>query len=153
MAILSDHHWRDPIAGLREMARVAQRVIVFQWDNALVPRVWLVRDYLPEFAATSKARPSLSERGAAIHAEMQTVPIPWDCIDGFFHAYWRRPHAYLQQQVRRGTSVWARVGPQVEQRAVEALTADLASGAWHERNRDLVDLADADLGARLLIAR
>lgn len=134
------------------MARVAQRVIVFQWDNALVPRFWLVRDYLPEFAATSKARHSLSERGAAIHAEMQTVPIPWDWHRRVLSRYWRRPHAYLQQQVRRGTSVWARVGPQVEQRAVEALTADLASGAWHERNRDLVDLADADLGARLLIA-
>ncbi len=152
MAILSDHHWRDPIAGLREMARVAQRVVVFQWDNALISRFWLVRDYLPELAATSKARPSLSERAAAIHAEMQTVPIPWDCVDGFFHAYWRRPHAYLHEQVRRGTSVWARVGPQVEQRAVEALTSDLASAAWYERNRDLLDLPAADLGARLLIA-
>src|SRR5204863_9890989 len=26
MAVLSDHHWTDPVAGLREMARVARRV-------------------------------------------------------------------------------------------------------------------------------
>src|SRR4051794_31188779 len=26
MALLSDHHWSDPIAGLREIARVARRV-------------------------------------------------------------------------------------------------------------------------------
>jgi hypothetical protein len=84
---------------------------------------------------------------------METVPIPWDCVDGFFHAYWRRPHAYLQEQVRRGTSVWARVGPQVEQRAVKALTPDLASCAWRERSRDLLDLVEADLAARLLISR
>src|SRR5207253_2546781 len=32
MAVLSDHHWSDAIAGLREMARVARRVVVFQWD-------------------------------------------------------------------------------------------------------------------------
>src|SRR5919197_794442 len=31
MAVLSDHHWRDAVAGLREMARVARRVVVFQW--------------------------------------------------------------------------------------------------------------------------
>jgi SAM-dependent methyltransferase len=152
MAVLSDHHWRDPIAGLREMARVAKRVVVFQWDNTLIPRFWLVRDYLPEFAAASTGGPSLAQRAAAIEAEMEIVPIPWDCVDGFFHAYWRRPHGYLQEQVRRGTSVWARVGPQVEQRAIEALTADLASGAWQEQNRELIHLPEADLGARLLIA-
>jgi SAM-dependent methyltransferase len=153
MAVLSDHHWRDPIAGLREMARVAQRVVVFQWDNTTLPRFWLVRDYLPELTVAGRGRPSLAERAAAIDAETETVPIAWDCVNGFFHAYWRRPHAYLQEQVRRGTSVWARVGPGVEQRAVKTLAADLASGAWHERNRDLLDLRQADLGARLLIAR
>jgi SAM-dependent methyltransferase len=26
MAVLSDHHWSDPLAGLREMARVGRRV-------------------------------------------------------------------------------------------------------------------------------
>lgn len=134
------------------MARVAQRVIIFQWDNTLIPRYWLIRDYLPEFATACDGRPTLTERAANIDAEMETVPIPWDCIDGFFHAYWRRPHAYLQDQVRRGTSVWARVGPQAEQRAVQALRTDLAAGVWHERNQQLLDLAEADLGARLLVA-
>jgi len=40
----------------------------------------------------------------------------------------------------------------VEQRAVTTLADDLASGRWHERNRDLLDISDADLGARLLVA-
>jgi hypothetical protein len=48
--------------------------------------------------------------------------------------------------------VWARVGPRVEQRAVDTLRADLAAGRWAERNRDLVDLDAAELGERLLIA-
>jgi SAM-dependent methyltransferase len=91
MAVLSDHHWQDPIAGLREMMRrVAKRVVVFQWDNTLFPMFWLVRDYLPEFAAAGNAHPTLTERAAAIEARMDGVPIPWDCADGFFHAYWRR---------------------------------------------------------------
>jgi hypothetical protein len=65
---------------------------------------------------------------------MKPVPIPWDCADGFFHAYCRRPSAYLQSEVRRAASVWARVGPVAEQRAVSALRADLASGRWIERS-------------------
>lgn len=75
------------------MQRVARRVVVFQWDNQLPARFWLVRDYLAEFAALVPPRPTLRERAQVIGAQMQTVPIPWDCIDGFFHAYWRRPEA------------------------------------------------------------
>jgi hypothetical protein len=71
--------------------------------------------------------------------------------DGFYHAYWRRPEEYLDEHVRRGISIWARVGPDAEQRAVHSLRDDLASGRWVERNRDLVDLDAAELGLRLLL--
>lgn len=152
MAVLSDHHWRDPIGGLREMARVAGRVLVFQWDNTHSTNFWLVRDYLPEFTQLGAGQPTLAQRAAAIGAVMSPVPIPWDCVDGFFHAYWRRPEAYLQQTVRRGTSVWSRVGPEAERRVVADLGTDLRSGAWEVRNRGLLGRDAADLGARLLVA-
>jgi hypothetical protein len=153
MAVLSDHHWRDPIAGLREMRRVADRVIVFQFDNEQISRFWLVRDYVREVAVRFGAqRPTLSERAAAIDARMEPVPIPWDCVDGFFHAYWRRPEMYLDERARRGTSVWARLGTAVERRAVRDLSADLSSGRWRERNAELLELDEAELGGRLLIA-
>ena len=35
------------------------------------------------------------------------VPIPHDCIDGFWGAYWRRPEAYLQAEVRKGISLFS----------------------------------------------
>jgi SAM-dependent methyltransferase len=152
MAVLSDHHWSDPIAGLLQMRRVARRAVDFQWDDAWIPRFWLVRDYLPEMGELARDGPSLDERAAAIGAQVEPVPIPWDCLDGFFPAYWRRPEAYLEEPVRRGTSVWARVGPEAEGRAVAQLRSDLASGAWRERNAELLGLDEADLGARLLIA-
>jgi hypothetical protein len=49
-------------------------------------------------------------------------------------------------------SIWARVGPDAEQRAVRSLRTDLASGRWAERNRDLAGLDAAELGLRLLVA-
>jgi len=155
MALHTVHHWPDPIAGLREMRRVARRVVVLTYDpsdTASRRRFWLTRDYLPEVAAFSAGRPSLAEQAGAIGARLEPVPIPWDCVDGFFEAYWRRPQAYLDEQVRHGISVWAKVGPEAEQRAVRQLRADLVSGRWAERNRDLIKLEAAELGLRLLVA-
>ena len=154
MAFSTIHHWQDPIAGLREMRRVARRVVVFTHDTSdagWLGRFWLTRDYLPEVADLVAGRPALTEMARAIGARTEPVLIPWDCADGFFEAYWRRPEAYLDEQVRRGVSVWARVGPQAEQRAVRTLRDDLASGRWAERNRDLAALDAAELGLRLLI--
>jgi SAM-dependent methyltransferase len=154
MAFATIHHWQDPIAGLREMRRVARRVVVFTHDTTdagWLGRFWLTRDYLPEVADLIAGRPSLTELAGAIGARTEPVLVPWDCVDGFFEAYWRRPEAYLEEHVRRGVSVWAKVGPDAEHRAVNRLRDDLASGRWAERNQDLLDLDAAELGLRLLI--
>ena len=130
MAVCTVHHWRDPVAGLREMRRVARRVVVFLFDTSDADQFWLTRDYLPEFAALRGCRvlAALPDLADAIGARTEPVPIPWDCADGFFEAYWRRPEAYLDEDVRRGISVWDAVGPDAEQRAVRSLRDDLASG-------------------------
>jgi SAM-dependent methyltransferase len=154
MAFATVHHWRDPIAGLREMLRVARGMVVFMCDSsdtAWRRRFWLTRDYLPEAGDLVAGRPSLSVLARAVGARVEPVLIPWDCADGFFEAYWRRPEAYLDERVRRGVSVWARVGPDAERRAVRSLRDDLASGRWAERNRDLIELDAAELGLRLLV--
>jgi SAM-dependent methyltransferase len=153
MAFATVHHWHDPITGMREMRRVARRVVVFTCDTTEQSwrrRFWLTRDYLPEVAASPVGL--ATELADAIGARTEPVLVPWDCADGFFEAYWRRPEAYLDERVRRGISVWSAVDPDVEQRAVRSLRDDLASGRWAERNHDLLDLHAADLGLRLLIA-
>jgi len=152
MAFATIDHWPDPIAGLREMRRVARRVVVFTKDFSDLDLFWLDRDYMPERADLLVGRASLTELAGVIGARLEPVLIPWDCADGFYEAYWRRPEAYLDDEVRSGTSIWARVGPDAERRAVRSLRDDLASGRWAERNRDLLDLDAAELGARLLIA-
>ncbi|MEV1003098.1 class I SAM-dependent methyltransferase [Nonomuraea sp. NPDC050202] len=155
MAVSTVHHWRDPIAGLREMRRVARRVVVFTFDGndpEWLHRFWLTRDYLPEVARLLAGWPPLAGLTGAIGARAEPVPVPWDCADGFFEAHWRRPEAYLDERVRRGMSAWAGVGPEAERRAVRGLRDDLGSGRWAERNRDLLTLDAAELGLRLLVA-
>ncbi len=146
MATLSDHHWSDWRAGYREMQRVARRVVIFTYEPSWMARMWL-HEYVP-YAAAQDA-PPLSERGGVLGAEIVPVPIPHDCRDGFFHAYWRRPHAYLDPVVRANISVFAKVDAT---EGIERLRADLESGEWQRRHGDLLDLDELDCGYRLLVA-
>jgi SAM-dependent methyltransferase len=87
MAFATVHHWQDPIAGLREMRRVARRVVVFTHDASDAGwhhRFWLTRDNLPEVADLVAGRPSVDQLAGAIRARIEPVLIPWDCADGFF---------------------------------------------------------------------
>ena len=131
MAVSTVHHWQDPVAGLREMRRVARRVVVLTSDasdTVLRHRFWLTRDYLPEFAGLFAGWPSPDGLAGAIGARAEPALIPRDRADGLFEAYWRRPEAYLEDHVRRAMSTWTRVGPEAGQRAVSGLRDDVASG-------------------------
>ncbi len=154
LAVLTIHHWADPQRGVGEMRRVAGRVVILTWDPDFADAFWLVRDYLPESAAFDRGRmPAIADvRDWMGAAEVTAVPVPHDCVDGFFGAYWRRPEAYLDPRVRAGMSNLSRLGAPVD-RAVAELRADLESGAWRERNRGLLGLAELDLGYRMLATR
>lgn len=159
MAILSDHHWRDRRQGLRELRRVASdRVVLFNADPARADQFWLTREYLPGYLgliSESYRRPGVWAERLAEElgpVRLEPVPIPHDCEDGFYHAFWRRPHAYLDVRVRAGISIFALLDSQQVDRAVAALRADLESGAWQRRHGDLVEREELDLGYRLVVA-
>ncbi len=155
MALLTVHHWSDREAGVAELRRVARRrVVVLTWDQPLTREFWLLRDYLPEAAAfdDSRAIPVsyLAELLGATRIE--PVLVPHDCTDGFAVAYWRRPQAYLDPVVRAGMSMLAQLGDDVLRPGLARLSADLESGRWHDRQRDLLRQEVFDGGYRLLIA-
>jgi SAM-dependent methyltransferase len=151
MAVLTDHHWPDRAAGLRELRRVAsRRAVLFSFDIAFTGRDWLTREYLTSFRPEGMSVEEIAEHLGA--QRIEPVPVPADCRDGFLNAYWRRPHAYLDPRVRDGISVFRLLPPEDVERAMAALRADLESGEWERRHADLLALDDLDLGYRLFVA-
>ena len=153
MAVLSDHHWADQRGGLAELLRVARdTVVVFTWDRSTVEDCWLV-DYLPGFRRLAKGGMDVAEIAECLGgASIEPVSVPHDCRDGFLHAYWRRPDAYLDPRVRAGISVFARLDPDALAAAMARLRRDLESDAWARRNADILAHEQLDVGYRLLRA-
>ncbi|HMF86596.1 MAG TPA: class I SAM-dependent methyltransferase [Gemmatimonadaceae bacterium] len=152
LAILTVHHWNDQRRGLQECARVARhRVVILTWDPS-ADGFWLVRDYFPEILALDRQIfPSMELLSAVFDSiDVQPLPIPRDCIDGFLGAYWQRPEAYLDEEVRSGISAFSRL-PNIDQQ-LERLRCDLACGNWERRNAALRHRADLDVGYRLVVA-
>ncbi|HTZ16046.1 MAG TPA: methyltransferase domain-containing protein [Mycobacterium sp.] len=155
IALLTVHHWADVEAGVAEMTRVARRrVVILTWDDSVFRQFWLLQEYFPAAADTdARLAVPITELVSLLGAvSIQTVPVPHDCRDGFGGAYWRRPHAYLDETVRAGISMFALTPKSSLDRGLERLEADLASGAWARRHADLLELPELDLGYRLLVA-
>jgi Methyltransferase domain len=155
LAILTVHHWSDVETGIAELRRVARRrIVILTWDQAVFREFWLVRDYLPAAAAVSAGHAVPIPRLAELlpDARVEPVPVPHDCIDGFGAAYWRRPEAYLDPEVRSGISMLAQADPRALVDGLAALAADLDSGAWHERHHALSALDRLDAGYRLVVS-
>lgn len=153
MAILTVHHWPDPARGLAELRRVARRIVVLTWQPEVSAAAsWLVRDYLPEVAIAERDLATLAHVVAGLPGSaIEEVLVPHDCSDGFFGAYWRRPEAYLDADVRAAISGFARIDAAVLERALARLAADLASRRWHERHAELGARDALDLGYRLVV--
>lgn len=153
MAVLTLHHWSDWRRGAAELLRVARGpVVVLTWDPAFAGSFWLSAEYLPEIVKSEAAGlPPLEEQAAALGAIATPVLVPHDCRDGFYSAYWRRPEAYLDPEVRAGISTFAK-WPGLDQSGLEVLRSDLATGAWQKRHRDLLERDALDVGYRLLVS-
>jgi SAM-dependent methyltransferase len=159
LAVLSDHHWRDRLRGLRELRRVARRrVVLFNADPAQAERFWLTTEYLPGFLNLIPDRyrePGLWEEELSRElggVRVDPVPLPHDCQDGFYGAFWRRPEAYLDPVVRDGISVFAHLSNSEVEEALIRLRHDLDSGTWRARHAGLIALDELDLGYCIVTA-
>jgi SAM-dependent methyltransferase len=155
MACITIHHWDPRDVGLAEMRRVARGpVVVLTFDLDQMPP-WQL-DYLGEGIEIERPRfGSIREVARALGGEtrIEAIPTPADCRDGFFEAFWNRPEALLDPNVRASQSLWPLIGPQAEERIVTRLAADLESGLWDERHGYLREMKSYDGSLRLVVSR
>ena len=139
MAVMTVHQWPDLAKGLAELRRVSRGpVVIVAGDGDALPRYWM-NDYAPELIAAERRRYPPIEviaAGLGAWAETRVIPIPIDCTDGITEAFYARPERLLDPAVRAAQSSWAFVPLAVQQRFVQTLSADLASGDWEARYGD-----------------
>lgn len=153
MALYTDFHWHNRARGVAELVRVsADRVLILTVDRRATAGYWLFRDYFPTatgvFADLDELLSELPGR-----CQVRAVPIPCDCLDGFVHAYWRRPGHFLDPALRATMAAFACLEPEVEADGIRRLADDLASGEWRRRNLELYARRELDLGHRLVLWR
>lgn len=155
MAIVTVHHWPDMGKGLRELRRVTRdQVVVMTFDPEALDEFWNAR-YFPELIEVEKARyPSIDFLAGALggKCEIVKVPVPFDCTDGFQEAFYGRPEAFLDKEIRRAQSAWGFLPDGTEDRLVQALRDDLESGEWDKKYGEHRTMPFFTCALRLIIA-
>jgi hypothetical protein len=157
MAIVTIHHWDAELEqGIRELRRVARGpVVILTYDAQVSGAMWLMADYLPEVAELDRRIFPAPEQVAAWlggDSRVETVEIPADTPDWMLGSFWAHPERVLDDTARAATSGFARMHDDIERRCVEAVRADLASGAWDAKHGHLRALDAYDAGLRLIVA-
>jgi SAM-dependent methyltransferase len=155
MAMVTIHQWTDRDEGLREMRRVSRGpVVILTADGEALGKYWLAH-YAPELLAVEAARFPTIDHVCEVLGGTSTVtsiPIPIDCVDGFGEAYYARPEAFLDPDVRGSQSGWGFIDEATASRAVEALRSDLESGEWDRRFGAFRTQPEYDGSLRLITA-
>ncbi|WP_205603253.1 class I SAM-dependent methyltransferase [Heyndrickxia ginsengihumi] len=156
MAMVTIHHWPDIKKGLQELRRVTrEQVLIMTFDPEALDGYWNA-EYFPELNEIEKVRyPTIDfiTESLGVNSQVQQIPIPFDCADGFQEAFYGRPEAFLDKEVRLSQSAWGFLPDGVEEKLVKRLSDDLKSGTWdkkygHYRKKPAL------MGAlRLIIAR
>lgn len=136
MAMVTVHHWPDLEKGLKEIRRVTRnRVVIMTFDPDALDEFWNAH-YFPELIAIEKARyPTIKRLQDALagNSEVIPVPVPLHCTDGFQEAFYGRPEAFLQPEVRKSQSAWGFLPEGQEAIIVKRLEEALQSGAWDQK--------------------
>ncbi len=152
LTILSMHHWVNREQAFKEINRVAtEKFIAITWNPDSDP-FWLTRDYFPEiFDLDKRIFPNIKEFESHFdNIEIDPLLIPEDCIDGFLAAYWKRPSAYLDVNVRNSISSFSKISNL--SKGLDKLKSDIDSKKWFHTNESILSKSMLDAGYIIITA-
>jgi SAM-dependent methyltransferase len=154
LAILTMHHWSNPLLGLRELRRVTSVSIVLLTTDPYARVEFWFQDYCPEMAEVEHIR--FGRIGSLIETlggtrEIRTIPVPIDCTDLFQEALYGRPEMFLNPEIRKSQSGWSFLPSGVEERVVRSIKKDLESGEWDRKYGDYRSKPFIDSQLRIII--
>lgn len=136
MALVTVHHWPDMGKGLNELRRVTKnQVIVMTFDPDLLNNFWNAA-YFPEVIEVEKARyPTINfiKESLGGNCSVIQIPIPLNCKDGFQEAFYGRPEAFLEKEVRLSQSAWGFIPEQKQDEMIMRLRKELENGNWDKK--------------------
>ena len=151
MTVLSMHHWQDRNTAFEQIKRVVtERFVAVTW-NPEAEQYWLTKDYFSEIYEIDRSIfPKFDEiRCAFPGVRFYSLPIPADCVDGFTAAYWARPRAYLDEEVRNSMSTFSKIND-VSQ-GLQRLRNDLDSGTWESKYGEIASRSSLDVGYTIVV--
>lgn len=156
MAVLTVHHWdHEQERGVREMRRVARDAVVIVTYDPADQRSDVADGRVPPRGRRARPAdlpvPGCDRRLAGRRHEGRVHADSRDTPDWMLGSFWAHPERVLDRHARAATSGFARMRPAIVDRVVTALERDLQSGAWDRRHGDLRELAEYDVGLRLII--
>lgn len=156
---LASHHFQDLPLCFQEMRRVLKengKIIIFTLDPRLCEEdCWLFDYFEPILESAYRIHPPMKEISQLLKEQIDRpvtivpYPLPYDLVDQFFFAGWRKPELYLDIDFQRGTSPLAK-GEDV-MRCLDKLSTDLENGSWFENYNHILKLEEYDCGHFFLV--
>lgn len=136
---------------MRRVARGPVVVLTFELDALPAWQLEFLREGIelerPRFGTVEALAAALGGR-----TKIERISTPADCSDGFFEAFWNRPEALLDPDIRASQSMWALLDDGVEERIVARLGAALESGDWDAEYGHLRSQQSFDGSLRLVVS-
>ena len=157
--ILALHHFSDRLSAIKEIKRIVGngKIVIFAFEQKKIPSFWLT-DYFPYFMRDTKDTfPEIETIADEIRQITQKVvdiidfPLPKDINDLFAAAGWARPELYLDANVRKGISSFAKMPMEEQEKGIKQLTEDLNNGNWDKKYGELKAQESYDAGYRFLV--
>jgi ubiquinone/menaquinone biosynthesis C-methylase UbiE len=156
--MLAFHHFRDYWQALREIHRVAGggKIVLFTYDPEKISDFWLIR-YFPSFIADVQSTflpisRLISEIEGLVGVSVNSLPFPLpnDLSDSFAAVGWARPELYLDDNIRKGISSFAKISNRELNQGLMNLRKDLETGVWNQKYGYLRQQEQYDAGYRFV---